>query len=383
MKKNYFVGRYVNVVREVAIAGILAQMHVCFVGPPGCGKTAMLIDLAGQMAGQVGRDWVLTRIDPSTSAEAVLGMPDPAAVLDVDNPRFERILDGTPFQPGVKMWLPDEVYRGSDPFFDAMMQPLDMGKTRNNGDYPVALGTTNFIVEGPRVEALNDRFSMIVFLKPGPMDVDEVVRVNMFSGGRPEMPGQIPDWDEVEDIRAMVPTEKSYKAVRQVCRDLYAAASKEGRAPERRRMNQWQEILFRYSAYLLDTHDFDTVPDKARRMLRYCYAATSEDEASAWANIVSSVMDVVGAGIDRIMAKAVEQFREVSQISDQGERMTAVARLGKALEGHTKSLQALSADDSRIHDKETGATQQLTNWFAAAAQGQSETIVYEGGDDYE
>lgn len=370
-KEEFFVGGYVHVIRELIIAAIVSGTHVCLVGKPGCGKTAMAVAMAKEMV--AGDEWVLTRIDPSTQAEVIEGIPDPAALLDPKNARFERILEDTPYKPGVKIWIPDEVFRGSDPLFDKMLQTLDMGIVRNNGDYPVAIGTTNFVAEGGRVEALTDRFAMIAFLKTGRMDTRQVSRVSLFSGGKPKMPGKIPSWDEIEKVRQYEPSETGWGAVADVIDDLSAAATKAGRPPNHRRVNQWTNILFRYTAYLLGDNDFDTVPDQARKILRYCYPATSEDEARAWRQIVDSVMDKVGAGIDRIMSKAVVEFKRVAEIGDMSQRSTEVAKMGKMLEGSQRSLLALSDTDKRVRE----AVQTLTNWFAAASMGQTEVINYD------
>jgi len=375
MSQQYeFIGRYPKVVRDVIIAGMVSKNHVLLVGPPGCAKTAIAIRTAQRMLhGHPDKKWVMTRIDPSTSAEEIAGIPDPATLLDPTNPHFERILEGTPYEDGVAFWIPDEVGRGSDPLFDKMLQTLDMGKVRGNGDFPIAVGTTNFIPTDTRVEALFDRFAMTVYITPGRLDVRKLVEVSLKSGGKPEVPGKIPTWDEIEKIRDFPIDDSAMKAVQDVIAELESECVIQGRQPNGRRVDQWANILYRFTCYVTGRNDFTSVPDEARKILRYCYPAKSEAEASEWRQIVDAVMDKVGAAIDKVMVKALKVFREVAEISDDNERNSELMKLGKAMASAQKDLLMLGAGDKRVDE----AKQRLSSWMAAASLGQKELVSYD------
>lgn len=373
-----FIGSYPPIIRDLIIAGAVSSQNVLLVGPPGCAKTAIAIRMAQRMLDDPkgnadGKKWVMTRIDPSTSADEIAGIPNPATILDADNPRFERVLEGTPYEEGVSMWIPDEVGRGSDPLFDKMLQTLDMGKVRGNGDFPVAVGTTNFIPTDARVEALFDRFAMTFYIVPGRLPMRKLVEVSLMSGGKPEVPGTVPTWDEIEEIRSWPIDPQGMKAVQDVLDELGTAAEKDGRPANGRRGDQWAHILYRFTCYVTGRNDFSTVPDEARKILRYCYPATSQQEASEWRRIVDSVMDKVGAAIDRNLSMAVQEFRRVAAIPlDDDSRGDEVLKLGKIMSKVQSSLRVYEPDP-RVAE----AQQYVTSWFAAASMGQKELISYD------
>lgn len=371
MTARFFIGRHVDVIREILIASAVSRLHVCIVGHPGCGKTAMATATAKIMAPDGGH--VLTRLDPSTPVEEVVGFHDIAKLLDPEDQQAVRITEGTPYGDGVHIWIPDELGRASDPMFDKLMQVFDMSYVRENGDYPVCWGTTNFLATGERVQALHDRIALWPRIRPGRLDTAKVIEVNLATGGKPEMPGDIPEWSVIEEVRDYPITASGAKATTAVLIALEAAAAKANRAPNQRRMAQWSQLIYRYSAYCVGSPDFTVVPPNVRRLLAVAYPAETDEEADDWAQIVGSIVDPIGAAIDRILSKVYQQFYEIAVITNDQERGSEIGKVGRFMADNQKSLLALSSTDARI----SAAAQTITNWFGAAASGEKETISYE------
>lgn len=364
--QNEFVGAYVGELRDLAIVSALSGQHCIALGAPGWGKTA----IERRVAQRLADSWSFNRLDPSTPVEAVRGPYDPAGILDG---RLERVTDGTPYQPGNQVAILDEVFRASEPMFDALLDVLDR-QDLENGEAPACWCTANFVVTGERVEALLDRIALWMWLAPEALDVFTMTDAQLGSSGKPEVPGIVPDWNTVETVRSYTPGEKAKRAVAQALNEVVIAAQQNGRSVHPRRLAQWAAIVYRYSAYLHGAAEFDTVPPQARRVLQYAWPAPTPEEASSWKQILFSVVDRVQAAVTEALASCVEEFKRVASISDLNERKRESASLNSLLMDAQADLQVLfkQTNDARCKD----AQQTLTDWFMQAMRG--ERIEYGG-----
>lgn len=365
--QNHFVGSYVDDVRDVTIAGLVSGQNVMLLGAPGFGKTAIARDVAERVASN-GEKWSFNRLDPSTPVETVAGAYDPAALLDG---RLERVTDGTPYQPGNRIAILDEMFRASEPMFDKLLDVCDR-KDVDNGDAATVVGTANFVAESERTEALIDRFAFWYWVDANDFDAAAIVDVHLGTNGKPTTPGEIPTWDDVARVRAYEPTAETMDVVKRFILTLVEIATPEGRKPHPRRLAQWSQIVYRVSAYEHGAADFDTVSPLAARVMRFAWPNTSPESAGEWATIVAATIDPIDSAVDEIMADAVTEFRRVAGLNPT-ERPAALNDLGAFNIAKQNTLNELArqyGDDPRIEN----AIIQLTSWFGLAASGMVDAI---------
>ena len=364
-EQNYFIGSYVNETRDVVIAGILANQNIMLLGAPGYGKTAIARDLTERIAGE---NWSFSRLDPSTPVETVAGAYDPAELL---NGRLIRVVEGTPYQPGNRVAILDEMFRASEPMFDKLLDVCDR-KDVANGDAATVIGTANFVESGERVEALIDRFGLWYWVETNGINAESIVGVHLRTAGKPITPGDLPNWETVERVRSFIPDDATIAVVGKFVANIAETAMVEGRRPHPRRLAQWSAIVYRVSAFEHDSPTFNRVSPMAARIMRYAFPNTSREMAAEWEMIVAATVDPIGGAIDEIMADAVTEFRNVGMLRNDL-RTAALVDLGSFNIAKQQSLRELATqygDDDRIKT----AIQNLTSWFGMAASGIVEGI---------
>lgn len=365
----YFVGAYVKDIVDLGIASLVSGVHVSFVGPPGCGKTAILRALAEALVSQLkDKKWSFTRFDPATPVEVISGIPDPAALMG-DPPRYELRVEGTPYEPGTVINLLDEWTRANDPMHDRFIDVLDRQDFANGDAPPVCWGTANFITQGERFEAVRDRFGAWMHVKASKIPASVIGKVAVMSGGKPKLhPSLIPAWDDIAKARRAKPDDQTWDIVGRYLDQLEAEAATQGMAPHNRTKDQWARLLYHYAVFLTGSTTFSTLPTEAIRMMRYAYPAADAAEQQKWTTVILNVVDPVEALVDATLAQAVDKFREVAAMPD-GQRMTQLNDLGNWMQEKQKKLRELGGDP-RLAD----AAQKMQIWFGAVASGNSEVI---------
>lgn len=356
-----FVGGYVADLRDALVASALSGQHAIVLGAPGWGKTAIARSLAKSIAGDGA--WTFTRLDPSTPPEQVKGAFDPAALL---NGKLERVVAGTPYDPVARVSILDEVFRANDVVFDTCLDVLDRMDAHPD-QAAVVWGTANFVAQGERVEALIDRFGLWLWLKPDVLDVAAIAGAHLNGAHELSVPGGIPDWTDVVNVRKATPGAKARRAVAELLDTLAQEASAQGRRPHPRRVTQWSKLVYRLGVYDTGQADFSTVPEIASRALRWAWPMPAAEEAESWAQIAAGVIDAVGSAIEGALAQAIVKFREVAGIADQAQRMGRMGELGALLASAQATLKQVGGDDPRVAE----ASARLTEWFAMAARGES------------
>lgn len=359
----FFIGKYPAEMAEVTVALAVAKMHGIFLGAPGYGKTRILLDIMNRLA---GADSLMIRVNPSTPMEAIEGTNDPEAFLN--RGELVRVTLGTPYQAGLKIVTFDESFRGTDPLFDSMMFPLDRV---DEPDAPICLMTANFVATGGRVEALLDRIAMWYWVEPPHISSGEIARARL-SSNSPQLTvnHNIPDWQRIEEVRNFTPGPNAIDCVSDWLDQLEVEAIHAGRKPHPRRSDQWTEIAYYYNAHLTDNPDFDRLLPETKRMIGYCYPATTSEEAAAWRQVVASVADKVGAAIDEVLSDCMTEFRRFANITDEAVRNNELLDMAKLMQANQATLMSLG-DDPRIAE----AKKLLSVWYGAAAQGNPEEIT--------
>ena len=363
-----FVGKYVEDIELALIASAVSGKHSLLIGSPGWGKTA----IARSMAGQIAKpdEWTFTRFATSTPPEVVTGPLDVAAALATPA-TIEYIVDGTPYDPGARLSIFDEIFRPSDVIFDIFLDLLDRQDVGVDVA-PTIWGTSNFIVKSERTEALRDRIALWVWVVPDELDVSAVIDVHMnrdyntrieVSNGR-----TLPTIKEIDAIRKSRPTQNSIDAVTGYLEVLSTESKKGGFSVNPRRLEQWSSIVYRTSVYLNGgDNDFTSVPEDVGGVMKYAYPCFDKDKWIEWQEIASAVSDPVGAAIEVVTRDAYSEFKRVSKAG--GGKYEMAEELGKVMVTAEKNLKKVSKKES--DPRVTGALDGLRDCFAALCRGEN------------
>lgn len=351
-----FVGSYVDEMKDILLASALSRQNAILLGAPGWGKTAVTRSLAGQLT---GGQYAFARIDPSTPPDVVRGAYNPAALLDG---RLERVVDGTAYDPGMRLALIDEIGRGNEVTFDALLDTLDR---LDDPNAPPVWATSNFMPSNERVKALIDRFALWYWINPQSLDVAAVTAAQLNGSGPQVDVSGLPTWAEIEEIRAAAPGTNAVKAIGALLGDLANEAQAQGRRPHPRRITQWTHVVFRVGVWASGSADFNTVPDTAAKMLRYCWPAITPDEAAGWAQVAASVVDTLGAAIEEAMTEVLNKMKQVAAMG-AAQRTAEITGLATLMQGAQTTLESLAgADDDRVG----GAVETMNRWLSLTVQG--------------
>jgi len=360
----YFVGAYVADMTNVAIASVFAGVHASFQSAPGWGKTAILSAAAAAIAGEDHTN----RIDlsPASSPALITGLDDPKVLINEG--RFVKVTTGTPFDPNMKIVILDEFFRGNDAAFDAALHALDPMKQSG----AIVWGTNNFIPTGERQAALLDRIALWYWLPAQAVNVAAVASSLLLSEGSPQVPGYLPDWDQVMAVRAARPGQKAVDTVTSYLETLIAEAINEGfGVGHPRSVAHMSKVLYRVAAAYNGAEDFTNLPPQAIKAMRYCYPAANYAEAVKWASFINTLTDRVAAEIDRVLSENVVEFKRVAAITDASQRNAASIALGQNLANAQATLaQQFGMADPRISE----AVQTITKWYASALAGNEKGI---------
>lgn len=353
----YFVGSYVRKMTEVLIASLLSRQNAIILGAPGCGKTSICRAMANVV---VNGQFSFMEIEPSTPPERVFGLYDPKAIIN--DGEFVRVTKDTPYDPDTQVVILDEAGRANEPTFDALIHALERHDTDTP---PPAWATSNFMPTQERVAALIDRFSLWFWVEPDAIDIEEVAMANML-GIRPTIdPATVPTRDEVDRVWSTIPTHRAMRAVAAAARQLGDEAKSQGRYVHNRRVAQWSKILLRLSIYYEGSGDFAVVPDKALNILRYCWPATSPEEAASWAEIAGSVVDPVGEAIEFAKANVLKKMQEIAALT-AAERRAESSNLYRLMQSAQEDMMKVAGpDDPRIEE----ASVQMNTWMSNLMRG--------------
>jgi MoxR-like ATPase len=341
----YFVGGYVHKIVDVLVASALSRTHALLIGEPGCGKTDISDSLAKQWTN--GNN-VFIRCHPDMPPEAILGAYDPGQLLQGN---LVMKVDGTPYDPVMRIAVLDEINRTNKIVQDALLDTTDR---RDTLDFPVVWGTANWWKTDDRNRALVSRFNLWHQVVPDEMDARAIVRAQLLAenngGMRVDMAG-VPDWVEVEEIRATPISERAMDVVGAFADQLAAEAHENGRKIDRRRVAHWSKVLARMSVWKTGTGDFGQLPNEAAEVMRYCYPAPTMEEAASWEVIAASVYDQVGAAIESAKIEVRKILEELRQAADV-EVPALNRKAGDAIQAAEDTLIALTGgrEDQRVNE---------------------------------
>jgi len=357
-KKVFYSGKYVEDIKDILISAFCSRSNVILMTPPGWGKTEIPNVFMDNVLGPDHHNMIA--FTPSTPVARVEGAIDPKAYAETG--KYIQNISGTPYDPEMRGVMFDELFRGSDPSYDSSIHATDPLKQH----HCTVIATSNFVTLSDRLAALVDRFPFWYWHKGGTVDVAAIVTAQMESGGKPQIPGTLPTWEQIEDVRKATPGIKATEAVVDYLEGLAQEAVAEGFMLNPRRIAHWRKILYYTTVYYTGTADFSVIPPEATRVMQWAWTSTSQEEADHWQKIAKAIVDRVGAVIDEILAGAVDHFIKVSELPDSHSRTAAAAELGPIMAQAQETLNAVGGNDPRINE----AIVTMSDWFRMAVQGQ-------------
>jgi hypothetical protein len=209
-------------------------------------------------------------------------------------------------------------------------------------------------VKNQRTNAVIDRVALWLWIQPQTLDVDGFVDqiAHRKRGTELQVPTNgraFPTWEDVIRVRSYEPKQKTVDAIKSLLRTLSVEAKTESFDINPRRVTHWYDILYRYTAWLVDAPDFDLVPAQAATILRYAYPALSMEDWRKWDQVARSVGDPLQAALDSATMQAHEAFKDVMRQNAKPSEMAL--KLGKALAQVQSTLTTLEdthGKDTRI-----------------------------------
>jgi hypothetical protein len=178
----------------------------------------------------------------------------------------------------------------------------------------------------------------------------------------------MPTIASIDKIRQSRPTPQAMDAVKVYLEILAEEADKEGFKINPRRLEQWTNIVYRTSVYLLDgDNDFGNVPEDVGIAMKYAYPCFDKDRWIEWQEVASAVSDPVGSAIETITKDAYSQFKRLQQSG--GTKFEMAEELGKVLADAERNLRTVSKSekDPRVEE----ALEGLTECFGALCRGEN------------
>ncbi len=389
-----FQGRYVNDVRDVAIASLVSHAHMLLIGPPGGGKTTILRAIGTRVFPdpQSGK-FAFIRIDPSTPPDRVKGLPEWEAAMRGE---YVLVVENTCYDPRARLILLDELFRGMDWVFDPVLDVMDRQDLPTADDSPIVMATSNFISVTERIAAMKDRFTFRPWLDKEPIDVGNTVRNQMLAiGGSLTINNHLPDEAELAKIYAARPGENAINAVTKLIERIVREASdglkdkdednmKKGIAAfdiNYRRLQQWQQVLFRMSYYLTGDPDFSSVPAGAIKVLNWAWPSESLNEQKHWQQLLQAVSDPLETALSALRTAAYTKYKEITSNSSM-QRNQQSLEMGKVVAHASDDLwdaaseMAAERDDNgrpiitdEVRDKINAAIEEIKKPYARMIQG--------------
>lgn len=344
--------------QDMYIASLVSGTNAMVVCPPGYGKTEMTYGIAKSVLGgsQVENGLIYIELDPSSHPDVIGGYKDPAALINGQGVKW--VYDGTPYDPKAKIVMLDELFRTNDVNFDKMIHTTNDIRRANR---PVFWGTSNFVVKSPRTEALRDRFALWYHYSPEPVDIYSIVT----GGDVLEWTYQVPSWDQIMEVRNMVPDQDTLEAISDQL-ELLVGNVGSNFTINPRRVKQWRDILYKYGAYTLGTSQFTKVPEQALRILKFAYPTNDEGEFAEWGQAVLSIVDALGTAMSALRAEAYKRWRQVVAASNPSDKSALHAELGKMLADAELQLSQFGQDEPAVQD----ALLEMNTWFRKAIRGE-------------
>lgn len=365
----HFVGDHIKEIAHVMTVALIARSHTLLIGSPGTGKTAPMESYADQVVGP--HKTAVLYCDESNEPAEVKGSYDKAKFMATG--QLERIVANKPWDPNMELVILDELGRTNgivhNILISSVLNPTYWKRTHGTKG-PVAFATSNFMPSEDRMAALSDRIDLWVWPKVGQIDVEaatEATLLGIISGTGPQTP--IPsgvNWAMIEELRDVKPTQKSIDLIKAFNAHVANAAREDGfNGIQYRRVNQWTRALFYATLLETGTANFDKIPAKAARILRYCHTSMTEEEADRWGQVIDNVSDQAPVIIQNRLLKT-RQILEALRTADPDQRTDLLTAASEEIQQLQVDLTRDVGDDPRIRPTVAKARE----WLSQAIRGE-------------
>lgn len=349
------IGSYLSDASEAVVSAAAGRVHALVLGAPGWGKSTLLRSFAARVLAPA----LTFSCNPTTPASRASGRPHAAALLEG---REVMYVEGSLADPSLRGAVVDEIFRASDPLWDAILPVLERSR-------PVILATANWVAKGEHVEALKDRVALWVWLVPrlSPAEAGDVAESSLLAlnGNLPGVGYSYDGWPEPDAISAvwrMAPGQKAVRAVSEAVRVLAQEAAKAGFQVNPRRVDQWARLLYGRTCLETGAEEWAEVSPVALRALQYAWPVENDADAAAWRQVVLRIVDRTGALIQAILAEVKEKLQGLSS-AQPAERAAKAMELSRFISEKEAALKTL--DDPRAKE----LRQSLDRWYRLAIQG--------------
>lgn len=307
---DFMVGGYMDELVDAFIASLISNSHLYVCSPPGYGKTSVALAIARAYGNHR-----IVQITPQMDDSPFIGI---LSIRDRLQDKNSMVLDGTPFDPTMDVFIADELPRANAPTLQALIHATDELKQ----DTCLVWATANTQMEGEALTALVDRFGVMCFISPSSPAVEEVLAAYMMSGGRPKVAQWFPTKEQVKAIRSAKPTAQSIAAMQSVILYLTSGIAAESAlgvtSVNNRHIGRLGRILYYASVLFTGTNDFSECPPEAVKYLRYAYPAMSQTEYDIWSGMVDKMAAMSGKStwgikILRLKDAFAQKCREIVQ----------------------------------------------------------------------
>lgn len=360
MTTAYFVGRYVDEYAKVLLASLLGGMHVMALSGPGTGKTAIMESVARGMGA-----YVMVRCDPSTPPEKIKGAIDVKRYLE--SGEFGENIEGTPFDPDMRIVILDEMTRASEVVQHLNIQLLDRGRGAAVYDYPVVWGTANFVKLANQLEALYDRIGLWYHLPDEDVNVLDFVRAQVAGrqNGGLQVQYPMPTGEKILEVRNAVYSDEAVLAVARFLDIVVGELGAQNIRVNRRRLEQWQRILLACSCYESGP-DFKQVSPLALDVFQYAWPAPKPEDQVRFQQIVAECSNPAQHALDQAMASVMQFMNQVAQMQGEDDRKGKIGEMGLMISKSETALKEAGVDPQMV----MAASIKFAKWFGDAVAGQ-------------
>lgn len=364
MSNAYFVGAFVDAYAKVLSASLLSGTHAIAISGPGTGKTAIMESVTREVTPDRS---IMVRCDPSTPPEKIKGAIDVKRYLETGD--FDARIEGTPFDPDMKVVILDEMSRASEIVQHLNIQLLDRARGKDVYKFPVVWGTANYVKVANQLEALYDRVGLWYHLPDEEIDTLDFVRAQVAGrqNGGLHVRYRLPTWEQVEEVRATQYTDNSVVAVARFMDLIIGELAQQNIKVNRRRREQWQRILLSCSAYEFGSGDFSGISPLALEVFSHAWAAPKPEDQATFKEIVAQCADPAQHALEAAYASVMDYMNQVAAIPDENQRKAKIGEMGMMISKQETALKEAGVDPELVR----AASLKFGSWFSEVILGKA------------
>jgi len=330
---KYLSCKYVEreeVIKAIYLS-IIARQHTLLIGPPGTGKSALVMDIGRSINNARYFQWLLGRF---TTPEEMFG---PVSLTELEKGVYKRNTDHK--MPVSHLSFLDEIFKANSAILNALLTLINERLFYNNG-VPIqsplisVIGASNeYPEDNESLEALFDRFLLR-------FEVDYIGEdssfIAMLQGIDVTQPNEYLSLNDIDDLQMFTDMTHIPSDVYETLRKIRAELKDEGIRPSDRRFRQSLTIL--KAKAVLDGRA--TVEVEDIMLLKDSLWENVDQKAKVHETVTKHAQDIVKTRLIEITAEGKEIYEQVKAEQSSEVALEATSKM-KAL---LKDLAQLSND---------------------------------------